>query len=113
MARGNGKHSQVAQQAGKLSAFIKPKTSADELQAAGMFVDWGEVNGNLVTGALRTAVREGGALLFGCSRDKTCYSVKVYVGGDGTPYYFPCNAAGVESLEEFLLSIIAVGEWNE
>lgn len=106
MARGNGKQAQVAMSSGKLGAFVKPKGSADGADQQREFVDWGEVNGHLIAGAVTVAVREGGALLLGCSRDKTAYSVKVYVGGEGTAYYFPCNERGIQDLEDFLTSII-------
>lgn len=105
MARGNGKQSQVAQKSGKLSAFVRPKAERDAAAGVPDWVDWGEVNQFYMVGAVKAAVKEGGALLFGASRDKTCYSVKVYSGGDGEAYYFPCTPNGVEELEAFLLAI--------
>lgn len=112
MPRGNGKQAQQAQHSGKLSAFVKPKGENGAAANSPEFVDWREVHPDLVTGAVAAAVKEGGALLLGCSRDKTCYSVKVYSGGDGTAYYFPCNANGVAELEAFLLSIVEIAEWG-
>lgn len=112
MPRGNGKHAQQAKaQPVGLAAFIKPKSGIDE-QHNYEYVDWAEVNPQLLVGAVVSAVQQGGALLLGCSRDKKSYSVKVYVGGEGTPFYFPCNPSGVEQLEEFLQGIIYSAEYG-
>lgn len=110
MARGNGKQAQQAQSIGKLSAFVKPKDSNGQSQANVDFVDWSEISPSLLAGAIWAANKEGGALLFGHSRDKTCYSVKVYAGGDGTPYYFACTESGLSDLETFLQSIVDLVE---
>lgn len=110
MARGNGKQAQQAQHSGKLSAFVKPKDGNGQHGQNPSFVDWSEVSPALVAGSIWAANKEGGALLFGHSRDKTCYSVKVYSGGDGTPYYFPCTENGLNELETFLQSIIDLVE---
>lgn len=110
MARGNGKQSQQAQHSGKLSAFVKPKDGNEAAGSGREFVDWSEVSPSLVAGAVWAAVKEGGALLFGDSRDKSCYSIKVYAGGNGTAYYFPCTENGLTELETFLQSIIDLVE---
>lgn len=110
--RGNGKQAQIAKQQGKLSAFVKPKGSEAELQPQGYYVSWKDVNPDLIVGAVWAANKEGGALLLGHSRDKTCYSVKVYSGGDGTPYYFPYTDNGIVELEAFLQSLCDIGEEN-
>lgn len=106
MPRGNGKHAKdaIGSKTG-LAAFIKPAGS-ESLSEANYYVDWSEIQPTLLTGAVIAAVKQGGALLLGCSRDKKSYSVKVYIGGEGTPYYFPCTPNGVEALEEFLYGII-------
>lgn len=110
MARGNGKQAQVAKASGKLAAFVKPKSSSENGQQQPEWVDWGEVSPALIAGAVTVAVREGGALLLGCSRDKTCWSVKVYSGGEGSAYYFACNERGLQDLEDFLTSIIELAD---
>lgn len=106
MARGDGKHSKQAQASGKLSAFIKPKESSGGDAPLSEYVDWGEINGNYVYGAVVSVNREGGSLLFGHTRDKRSYSVVVFYGGDKTSYYFPCSENGVVELEQFLISLV-------
>lgn len=111
MPRGNGRHAKEAMQAKTgLSAFIK-HVQDDKSQPSPEFVDWGEVNPNLVLGAVVSAVRQGGALLLGCARDKRSYSLKVYADGQGEAFYFPCSPSGVESLEAFLLAIIESADY--
>lgn len=113
MPRGNGKHAQEAMRSKTgLAAFVK-HVQDDKNQPAQEYVDWAEVNENLIVGAVVSAVRQGGALLLGCSRDKRSYSLKVYADGQGEPFYFPCNQAGIESLEAFLLAIIESAEWSQ
>lgn len=112
MARGNGQHAkQATQTATKLSDFIKANTASQEAISR-EYVDWAEVDHRLVTGAIVAAVRQGGALLFGCSRDKKSYSIKVYADGEGTPFYFPCNASGIDDMERMLTRIIETAEWE-
>lgn len=108
MPRGNGKQAQNAKSSGRLSAFVKPQIEAGEHQGQPDFVDWGEVNGNYLHGAIIAAVRAGGALLLGCSTDKTQYSVRVYDGGQGTSYYFRCSPTGLVELEDFLQALMAI-----
>lgn len=109
MSRGDGKASKQAQQSGKLSAFVKVKGNESSTPGAPEYVDWSEINYNLVFGAICTANRLGGSLLFGHTRDGKSYSIMVFYGGDKNAFYFPCNPLGVESLEAFLLSILETG----
>lgn len=110
MPRGNGKQAKSAAQSNsKLSAYVKPK-AAEEFVKAGEYVDWGEIDPRLVSGAVWAAAKLGGAIMFGSNREKTCYSVRIYDGADGTSYYFPCNPGGVENAEEFLQGLIAVAD---
>lgn len=111
MPRGNGKQAQNAKVSGKLSAFVKATNNDAGQEWEREFVDWREVDQNLVYGALCSVVKEGGALLLGCSRDKRQYSVKVYADGNGTPYYFPCTESGLRDLEAFLLALAEVTDW--
>lgn len=110
MARGNGKQAQQAKTSGLLSAFVTPKSGADNGDGGREYVDWGEVNPNLMVGAVQSVVREGGALLYGCSRDNSCYSVKVYAGGDSKAYYFNASERGIQELEDFLMALYEIGQ---
>lgn len=106
MPRGNGKQAQNAVKSGKLSAFVVPKGQGGNAPSEMEWVDWKEINPSLVAGTVAAVVKEGGGILFGCSRDKSSYSIKIYSGGDGTAYYFPCNANGVADLEAFLYGVL-------
>lgn len=108
MPRGNGHKAQAAKSSGKLAAFVKPKDESGQTNGSQDYVDWLEVNGGYIHGAIASVVRAGGALLLGCSQDKTMYSVRVYDGGQGTSYYFRCSQAGLEELEAFLLALMAI-----
>lgn len=110
MPRGNGHKAKSAMTSGKLSGFVKPPDDSGGSIGNGEYVDWLEVNGNYVYGAVASVVRAGGALLLGRSQDGTQYSIRVYDGGVGTSYYFRCSASGVEELEKFLLALIAIHE---
>lgn len=113
MPRGNGQHAkQAMQQKTGLAKFVK-HVQEDKNSPSPEYVDWAEVNPNYVIGAVCSAVRQGGALLLGCSRDKRSYSLKVYADGQGEAFYFPCNPSGIEGLEAMLLAIIESAEWAE
>lgn len=115
MARGNGKQAKQAVQSGRLSAFVVPKAAA-KLNVGGKdWVDWKEVDPNKVLNALYWVVATGGALLLGCSRDRTSYSLKLYIDGEGQAYYFPCTGQGVADLEAMLegLAVAAEIDFNE
>lgn len=105
MSRGNGKQAKQAIQAGRLSAFVVPKASAKVMAGGKDWVDWKEVDPNKLLNALYWVVATGGALLLGCSRDKTSYSLKLYIDGEGQAYYFPCNGQGVADLEAMLTGL--------
>lgn len=109
MPRGNGQKAKSAMtETGPLARFIQPKDERNHANAQ-EYVDWGEINPTLIVSAICVANKQGGALLFGQSRRKDCYAVTVFFGGQNTPYYFPCNADGVDQCEEFLQGII----WTE
>lgn len=110
MPRGNGRHAQEAAAQSKLSAYIKPKDGTGQQAGTQEWVDWGEVSPSLLTGSIVSANKEGGALLFGHNRSRTCYAVTVFYGGTGTPYYFQCSSDGLEALEVFLLGIIELAQ---
>lgn len=110
MARGNGKQAQTAPKAGNgLLAYVKGGTNGQSNEVR-EYIDWREVDPRLVTGAVTAAVYLEGAIMFGASRDKTCYSVRLYAGNEGKTYYFPANAAGIMDLEGFLQGIIALAD---
>lgn len=50
----------------------------------GKAADWASANATLLLRAVETASCNGGALLFGYTRDLGAYSVRIY--GDGDPY---------------------------
>lgn len=105
MARGNGKHAQNALRSGKLSAFVSNPTGNGATATGKEYVDWSEVEASLVFGAVAGVVKHGGALLLGCSSNKSSYSLKVYSDGQGQAYYFPCTESGLRDLEAFLSSL--------
>lgn len=105
MARGNGKQAKQAIQSGRLADFVNKNAGAAEAGSGKAYVDWAEVAPNLVLGAVYSLIRVGGAVLFGCSRDQTSYSVKLYLNGESNSYYFPCNQGGLQDLEVFLMGV--------
>lgn len=109
MPRGNGhKARQATSTATGIEQYIRPDDAPGNIQAR-EYVDWAEIDTTLLGNAVWAASRMGGAILFGSNRDKTCYSVSIYAGGKGTPYYFPCNADGVGELDKFLRGFVANG----
>lgn len=110
MPRGNGKQAQTAKlEKSGLLAYVKGASNGDN-GTAQEFVDYGEIDGRFLIGAVWAAVKMGGAIMFGCSRDKTCYSVRLYYGSEGKSYYFPCNPNGVVDMEGFLQGLINVAD---
>lgn len=113
MSRGNGKKANDAIRSGRLSAFVS-KQDAGSLNGDGLTPpDWGEVNSYYLTGAVKAVVSEGGAIMYGSSRDKKSYSVRVYDGDAGQSYYFPATNGGVEELETFLLALSELASAGE
>jgi hypothetical protein len=111
MARGNGQQAKAAASAGKLSGYIKPKDDNGNAGGQQEWVDWGEVNPNLIIGAIRSVNKEGGAILFGHNRAKTMYAVTIFAGGGNTPYYFHCSLDGLQALEDFLMPLVELGNY--
>jgi len=110
MARGNGKQAQEAIRSGKLSKFVRKEDGPEDLGGASSWVDWSEVSAPLIAGAVWAANKEGGALMFGHSRDKRNYAIRIYDGDAGSSYYFPCTSNGLDELETFLRGIIEITE---
>lgn len=113
MARGNGQAAQQARKAGKLSAYVTPSSNNEESNKNTEYVDYKEMDTDLIAATVWAVNKLGGSVLFGHSRDKSCYSCVIFDGGDKKSYYFPCSMAGVTEFEEFMNGLIAIADMEE
>lgn len=106
MANGKSKYVQEAVQTGKLAQIVLAGKETASNGATPEWVDWGEVDGRLLAGAIVATNKHGGSLLFGHTRDKRSYSIMLFYGNDKKPFYFSCTPDGLQALEAFLYGLI-------
>lgn len=110
MAKGTSKHVQESMGNKGFAAFMSDIPTGGNKAAAAEYVDWGEVDGRLIAGAVCAVNRMGGSILFGHTRDNSSYSIMLFNDKGKKPLYYPCTPAGFEALEQMLAYLIALEE---